>query len=151
MVLASGIALPALYTFDGFPRADFRSVVEIVSNRIPADGLVLHDNKLSYFPCQVLAPDLKQAFLPDEPGSMNDTLAPATQAALGITPAKDVETAVQDHSSVYFVVFRQAIQEYLDMGQAGHPTLSWLDQRYHRTEILEVGDLSVYVYQEGRE
>ncbi|HTX79951.1 MAG TPA: glycosyltransferase family 39 protein, partial [Longilinea sp.] len=95
-VLAAAVTLPYQYTFSEFPRSPYQSMVNSFQESVPTGSLVLHDNKLSFFPSYYYAPQLEQAFLPDVSGSSNDTLAPATQAAMGIFPVKDVQVATQD-------------------------------------------------------
>jgi hypothetical protein len=145
-VLAALIGLPAQAGFASFPRSPFESAGAALSAEVQPDEIVLHDNKLSYFPVRYYQPDLAQVFQPDAPGSGNDTLAEATQAALEIYPLRDLEAEAGDRPGVYFVVFTQAIREYDLMDPAGHPTLKWLDARY-RLEGREVfTDLEVYHY-----
>lgn len=95
MVVALGLAsLPYQYTFQEFPRSDYRGAMAFLEANLQPGDVVVHDNKLSYFPAHYYAPDLQQVFLPDEPGSFNDTLAPESEAAMGLYPAKDLASAV---------------------------------------------------------
>jgi hypothetical protein len=142
-VLAAVVALPSQYTFSNFPRSPYQSMVDSLQESSPAGSLVLHDNKLSFFPSHYYAPQLEQTFLPDVPGSSNDTLAPATQAAIGLYPTKDVQTAVQGKDNVYFVVYQETLDEYAQQGSSD-PALDWLNANYRNLGKLTFNDLIVY-------
>lgn len=148
-LIAAGIGLPYQYRYNDFPRSPYREAVQFIRGRMGPGQGVVHDNKLSYFPSRYYAPDLPQAFLADEPGSPNDTLALPTQQALGIFPEPDLMEAVNDYRGVYFVVFTRTIQEYQLMGNSEHPRLAWLKSRYPRWEKWQFNDLEVYYF--GRE
>ncbi len=111
-ILASVISLPAFYAFSSFPRSEFRAATAYLRQSAQPGDAILHDNKLSYFPSHFYDPTLEQSFLPDQPGSHNDTYALKSQQAMGIFPTAKVEQAVANHDRVWFVVFAQAIQEY---------------------------------------
>jgi hypothetical protein len=109
-------------------------------------ALILHDNKLSFFPCHFYNPDLPQYFLPDEPGSHNDTYAASSQQAMDIFPIKDLESITNGETSIQFVVFERAIQEYQKAGEQNHPVLEILEQHYHLDVIKKFNDLLVYQF-----
>jgi hypothetical protein len=67
--------------------------------------VIVHSNKLTFFPTHYYDRTLPQSFIADEPGSRSDTLAYPTQQALGLFATPDVETAVQGHERVWFVIF----------------------------------------------
>ncbi|HSB89199.1 MAG TPA: glycosyltransferase family 39 protein [Anaerolineales bacterium] len=146
ILLAAAVSLPAQYAYRSFPRSPFAGAAGYLESQVGPGAVVVHDNKLSYFPTAVYAPQLEQSFLPDEPGSHNDTLAPATQKAMGIFPASDLESAVRGASTVYFVVFQRAIDEYKAGGAADHPQLIWLRHHYSQEQLTRFGDLLVYVF-----
>ncbi len=74
-VLAACIALPYQYSFNEFPRSPFDQASTFLEQNIQPGDIVVHDDKLSYFPCLYFSRSLPQTFLPDAPGSSNDTLA----------------------------------------------------------------------------
>ncbi|MHB8934281.1 MAG: hypothetical protein ACYC6H_12525, partial [Bellilinea sp.] len=111
-----------------------------------ADDLIVHDNKLSYFPIHFYDPDLEQVFLPDEPGSHNDTYALASQQAIELFPADSLEDAVSEEDTVWFVVFSRAIEEYKGAGELTHPVLAELDKRYRLDQHNYFGDLEIYTF-----
>lgn len=137
------LALPTQYTFDEFPRSPYETAVEFLRARVRPGDVVLHDNKLSYFPMHYYGPDLPQAFLPDEPGSHSDTLASATQDAMGIWPVEDLQAATDGASRLWFVFFTRAVEEYVAMGLPDHPVLAALEQEWRQTDHAIFGDLEV--------
>ncbi len=149
LIMISLVSLPPLYSNDSFPRSPFQSAASYLTANIPPDSLVIHDNKLSYFPMAYYAPGLQQVFLPDAPGSQNDTLARATEVAMGITPQKDLSTAITGVQDVYFVVFTETIQEYQQMGMEQHPSLAWLDRNMKPEGHIVFNDLQVFEYKAG--
>jgi len=143
-ILSSIIGVSALLSHDTFPRSPFgEAAAYLRSTRVPGD-IVVHDNKLSFFPMHVYAPELPQVFLPDEPGSHNDTLAPATQWALGLTPAADVESAVGGADRVRYVVFQRALDEYVSTPAGQPPALTWLES--HATGAIRVAFNDLWIY-----
>jgi hypothetical protein len=145
-ILAAGIGLPAQAGYAAFPRSPFEAAGEELAKNLQPGELILHDNKLSYFPMRYYQPGLKQVFLADTPGSGNDTFAAQSQEAMQIFPAPNLETAVGESTRLYFVVFTQAIQEYDAMGGAEHPGMAWLDAKYRRESRQVFNDLEVYHY-----
>jgi hypothetical protein len=109
---AAVVGLPAELTYRTFPRSPFREAGTFLETTADNGDLILHSNKLSYFPMAVYHPALPQAFLPDLPGSHNDTLAEATQRALGLFPLADVDGAIDGAGRVRFVIFQRELDEY---------------------------------------
>jgi mannosyltransferase len=140
------LALPFQYTFNQFPRSPFQRMTESLRQVVNSSDVILHDNKLSYFPAAFYAPDLAQEFLPDEPGSHNDTLAPASQEAMRIYPVADLTEAVGNAQRVWFVVFEEAIQEYQSQGKIDHPVISELEMKYTLAQKQTFNDLLVYEF-----
>lgn len=140
------LALPTYYTFDEFPRSPYESATAFLRTRVRPGDAVLHDNKLSYFPMHYYGSDLPQVFLPDEPGSHNDTLAPATQDAMGIWPVEDLQTATDGASRLWFVFFTRAMDECAAMGLPNHPVLAALEQEWQQVEHVVFEDLEVILF-----
>jgi mannosyltransferase len=145
-ILAAGVGLPAQAGFASFPRSPFEAAGGALEQMLQPGEMILHDNKLSYFPMRYYHPELPQVFLADMPGSGNDTFAGGSQEAMQIFPARDLEAAVGDSSGLYFVVFSQAIQEYQAAGQAEHPVMAWLDDHFRRESSTVFKDLEVTHY-----
>ena len=144
------VSLPFQYTYAEFPRSPFEDACRYLQKSMVGKGnnaLVLHDNKLSAFPCIVYQPELQQSFLGDEPGSHNDTYAYASQAAMEIYPANSVQESVNHKSEVYFVVFDRAIEEYAQIDDRKHPVLEYLSSELTEKDVLQFGDLAVYHYE----
>ncbi len=143
--LTAALSLPSLYSFNEFPRSPFRQAVEFLNLPENQDAFVLHDNKLSYFPMRYYDENHDAAFLPDEPGSPNDTLALASQQAMGIYPQSDYLTAVSGKERFFFVVFKKAKEEFESIGQS-HPVLEVFSHQFLQTNITQIGDLVVYEF-----
>jgi mannosyltransferase len=133
-------------TYSGFPYAPFSQLTASLSERSEPDDIILHSNKLTYLPMHYYAPELEQHFIGDIPGSEEDTLAPATQAAMGIQASSDLPQAVSDAPRVWFVIFERAIAEYQDAGESTHPHLNWLSAHYDQHTVEQWGESFLYVY-----
>ncbi len=144
-VLAALLALPSKYTFDEFPRSPFRPAAKFLRAQLKTDDVILHDNKLSYLPMHYYARDLPQAFLPDEPGSHNDTLAPPTQDAMMIWPVEGLQDVSESASRLWFVFFTRAVDEWEERGKE-HPVLKRLEQEWHAVDRLTFNDLEVILF-----
>ncbi|RMH01440.1 MAG: hypothetical protein D6706_01740 [Chloroflexi bacterium] len=152
-LLWGGTAVVALlslfnhYTYQAFPRPPFAQATADLQAELATGDLVMHSNKLTFLPAQYYAPDLPQVFIVDPPGSGSDTLAEATQRALGIKAKaiENVETAVDSHSRVWFVIFQQAIEEFAEQGKP-HPHLAWLRAHYTETAVRQYNDLYIFQF-----
>lgn len=135
------------YTFAQFPRPNFQEAVTFLRERAAPDDVVLHSNKLTFFPMYYYDRTLPQTFLADPPGSGSDTLALPTQDVLGLHADKDVETAVGETRTIWFVIFEKEIEEY--GGADVHPALKWLraqSQVSDLREVIRVDDLLIYQF-----
>jgi 4-amino-4-deoxy-L-arabinose transferase-like glycosyltransferase len=141
---AAAIGLTAELTHRTFPRSPFREASGFLAATAADGDLILHSNKLSFFPMFVYDPTLPQAFLPDEPGSHNDTLAEATQAALGLLPAESIEGAVGGAQRVRYVVFQQELDEMARTAVGIPPALAWLFEAGGVPERTVFQDLWIY-------
>jgi mannosyltransferase len=141
------VALPYQYQFQAFPRSPFQQAAAYLENVIQPGDRVIDDNKLSGFPMRYYAPGLPEAYLPDIPLSGNDTLAPATEDAMGIHAANDLTSAVADSRRIYFVVFDQARNEYQEIGESEHPVIAQLRQKFPLMSQFNFGDLEIYRFE----
>lgn len=144
VVLSAVCTLPYQINFNGFPRSPFLQASIYLHSEVKDRDIVLHDNKLSFFPFEVYAPDLNSRFLADQPGSPNDTLAQQTRDALGLHPYSDPSTAVQGYPRVFFVVFQQTVTEYETGG--GHPVMESLGKLAGKPIVHPFGDLLILEY-----
>lgn len=139
----------AHFAYRGFPYAPFEPLAETLRADARAGDVILHANKISMLPETYYAPDLEQHYLADPPGSGSDTLARATQRVLGLLAEPDPAAAVGSAPRVYFLVFRQELEDYADLGFELHPALAWLGSHYRSVESSAWGDLQLYIF-EGR-
>jgi uncharacterized membrane protein len=146
-VLAALFSLPFYYTFNSFPRSPFNEAMNALRAHVKPGDVIVHDNKLSFFPAYFYAPDLPMKFIADVPGSHNDTYALESQKAMQLFPEPDLESAVQNAQRVYFVTFTETIDEYQALGEEQHPALRWLEERYTLAELWTYGDLLVLSYE----
>ena len=140
------VSLYTYYTYDLFPRSPYPQLVAFLRQQYRSGDVIVHDNKLSFFPSYYYDRELPQQFAPDPPGSGSDTLALPTQESLGLY-ATPLEEAVQGQSRVWFVIFQRAIDEYVKTGKSGHPDKLWLDEHYREKERRSFNDLDVYLYE----
>lgn len=143
-VAAAVMALPYQMAFEQFPRSPFAQAMGAISQNLEPGELIIHENKLSFFPSYYYAPELDQVFIADEPGSPNDTYAPASQKAIGLIPENSLKDAVREKASIYFVVFQKTISEYLEMGELEHPSLTWLRHQFVNEKLAQFGDVNIY-------
>jgi hypothetical protein len=141
------IGVPQQVSFAEFPRSPFQDAGAFLTSHLESNDVVLHDNKLSYFPMRYYWPELPEKFLPDAPGTPNDTYAPGSQVAMAIFPETDSGTAIGQAQRVYFIVFKETIQEYQAAGQADHPQLIDLRKSFGQTNIYTFQDLLIYEFE----
>jgi uncharacterized membrane protein len=133
-------------TYRGFPYAPFRQIGDFLEQVYKPGTVILHSNKLTMLPQVYYSPQLPQTYLADPPGTGSDTLALPTQRVLGLIAATDPELAVGDAEVVYFVIFKQEIQDYLDLGLQAQPALVWLQDNFSTVELREWGDLELFIF-----
>ena len=137
-----GFSLHYQYTYDQFPRPPYRSAVHYLRANYVGDSVIIHGSKLSFFPSYYWDRSLPQHFLPDTPGSPQDTLAEPTMQVLNLFPS-ELEYLAEGRERVYFVVFRKALDEALSLGKP-LPDLAWLEERFETESITSFNDLYVY-------
>jgi uncharacterized membrane protein len=147
--LAMG-ALAGLYqhiSYSGFPYAPYRELQTMLEHQVRPGDIVIHSSKLSLLAAFYFDSNLHQEFLADPPGGSTDTLAPVTQQVLGVVSEPTMQQAVGDASRVWFVIFDESIQEYIDAGEVTHPHIQWLDDHLSLQHVDEIGDLRVFLYE----
>ncbi len=142
------ISLVYYYPYAEFPRSPFKEAVAYLREHYRTGEAIVHDNKLTFFPCYYYDRDLPQAFVPDPAGAGSDTLALPTQEALGLF-ATPLEKATAGYERVWFVIFHKALEEewFRDLGYSEHPDVAWMEAHYHRVEVVTFNDLDVYLYE----
>jgi mannosyltransferase len=153
LLLPSGVIVVAAlvnhYSYAEFPRPPFDEAAAFLRSHYQPADVIVHSNKLTFFPTHYYDRSLPQGFIADEPGSPSDTLAYPTQQALGLFATSDIATATLGHERVWVVVFRREIEEYRAAGYAHHPQLAWLEQYYTLVSVTSFNDLDIYEYQSG--
>lgn len=137
--------LPTYYAYTEFPRSPFDQAAQMLRAQIQPGDVILHDNKMSFFPMYYYDRELEQTFLADPAGSGSDTLAIPTQRALNLY-ATSLETAIEGKSRVWFVIFQIAIDQASETGQ-WHSNLSRFDAMMNRRQVQECGDLRIILYE----
>jgi uncharacterized membrane protein len=133
-------------TYRDFPYGPFQALDRSLRERVEAQGVIVHSNKLSMLPAMLFDRDLSQSFLGDEPGSSADTLAAATQQVLRIEAETDIESATRDASQVWYVIYARSIAEYKAGGHKTHPDLEYLDAHYRLNAVEDWDGVQVYFY-----
>lgn len=141
------VSLVHHYSYAQFPRPPFDEAVAYLRENHQSGDAIVHDNKLTFFPCHYYDRDLPQAFMADPPGSGSDTLALPTQEALGLLASQTMEEATAGSQRVWFVIFQRAFAEYEGLGYPQPPHKAWLEERYHLVETMTFNDLNVYLYE----
>ena len=135
------------YSYAQFPRPPFDEAVAYLKENYQSGDAIVHDNKLTFFPCHYYDRELSQAFMADPPGSGSDTLALPTQEALGLLASRTMEDATADSQRVWFVIFQRAFAEYEGLGHPQPPNKAWLQERYRLVEMVSFNDLTIYLYE----
>jgi hypothetical protein len=148
LILAAAIA--AHYRYQGFPRAPWDQVEAYLQQNAQPEDLVLHDNKLTYFPMAVLSPRLEQDYLPDLAGIGSDTLAPATQRVLGQL-ALEPDQPIAPHERIWFLIFERTREDYRQAGFVDDPYWLLLAENHAPQPPIRFADLELvlFVQEEG--
>jgi mannosyltransferase len=144
--LLIAVSLGYQYTYSFFPRSPFRDANAYLREHVEPGDVIIHDNKLSFFPSHYYDRSLPQAYLGDAPGSPTDTLALPTQEVLGLLAQPDIGHATGEARRVWFVVFQRALDEARELG-VENPSKAWLEARYHLSSSIRYNDLVIYLYE----
>ncbi len=137
--------LPAYYAYAEFPRSPFQQAVRTLDARFQTNDVIVHDNKLSYFPMHYYNRALAQSFIADPSGAGSDTLALPTQRALGLY-ASSMQDSTVDKSRVWFIILQEALDQAKQEGHP-HPNKAWIDTHFTQISVTQFNDLNVYLYQ----
>jgi mannosyltransferase len=141
------ISLVHHYSYAQFPRPPFDEAVAYLRENRQSGDAIVHDNKLTFFPCHYYDRGLPQAFMADPPGAGSDTLALPTQEALGLPASRTMEEATVGSQRVWFVIFQRALAEYQELGHPQPPHRTWLEDHYRLIETVIFNDLDIYLYE----
>ena len=140
------IGYPYMISFSDFPRSEFKQAVEYLESEVEPETLILHDNKLSGMPSLYYSDNLNQKFLPDEPGSHNDTYAFGSQEAMQIFPLRNLHEGIDGVEHFYFIVFAKTLNEYQEMGEDQHPQIEAILQEFDLDNKINFGDLEIWEF-----
>ncbi len=148
VVAASAIALaalPYLYAAWGdWRRAPFTEANRFLRERYREGDLILHDNKLAFFPMHLYDRALPQEFMADPVGSANDTLAQTSKDAMGLFPV-EFDAVIQGHRRVWFVIFQTALDQ-AEEERHPHGNIARLEAKLDRGQVVSFGDLRIIQY-----
>ena len=145
IIAAASIGIYQHRTYKGFPYAPYRELTQYLAKKQDEDALILHSNKLSVLPAVYEARHLPQSYLADQKGG-TDTLALATQKVLGLLAEPDLQTVTQDRQKIYFLIFKESIEEYQQAGYETHPHLQWLEAHFQLKSQAAWDDLILYFF-----
>jgi uncharacterized membrane protein len=152
LTILAALAIATLvgyYRYQDFPRGPFDQLDARLRTQMRPGDVIVHSNKLTFFPAHYYDGSLPQSFVRDAPGSGADTLAQPTQQALGLY-ATTLQAATFGAQRVWLVMFQQAITEYQIVGRR-HPDLIWMDAHFSPAQVIVLGSLRVYVYERAGE
>ena len=142
----AGLGLYQRLTYSGFPYAPYQEMDHGLRKNLQPGDVIIHSNKLSLLPAIYFDRELPQSYIIDPPGSPTDTLLPATQEVLGLNPHPNLEIASRGAEHVWFIIFRESIEEFTVAGAPTHPHLAWLNDHFELDRVEEWGSLLVYLY-----
>jgi mannosyltransferase len=150
VVIASSLAVVAVallfqYNYAEFPRPPFQVADAYLGANARSGDVIVHDNKLSFFPMYFYDRGLLQAWLADPPDAGSNTLSPETMRVLGIVPTA-VADATHTATRVWFVIFQRAIDEASSDGVT-QANLAWFNQHYRQVGLQRFNDLDIYLYE----
>jgi len=153
-VIASLLPVPLLlagslwhqYTYAEFPRSPFREANAYLRGLYRTGDVIVHDNKLSFFPSHYYDRDLAQEYVGDAPGSATDTLALPTQEVLCLLAQPDMAHAAAGAPRVWLVTFQRALDEAEELGER-NANKAWLDSHYRLANLQKYNDLNIYLYE----
>lgn len=144
-ILFYGALLPFYYSAYGeWRRAPYAEANAFLRTQLRDGDVVLHDNKLTFFPMHYYDRALPQVFLADPPNSDNDTLARGSQEAMQLFPT-DFENALAGKTRVWFVMYQTALDEARE-ANVPHANLARLDKTFQRVQTNEYGDVRILLY-----
>jgi 4-amino-4-deoxy-L-arabinose transferase-like glycosyltransferase len=144
--LSSLLGIYQHLTYRDFPYGPFQALDRFLRERVEAQDVIVHSNKLSMLPALYFDPALSQSFIGDEPGSPADTLATATQQVLGLRAETSIESATRDARQVWYIIYTRSVAEVKAAGHKTHPDLEYLDANYTLQSVEDWDGLQLYIY-----
>lgn len=146
-IIISAVSLINFYRFNSFPRSEYKKLSQYLENEIKPENLIIHDNKLSFFPTIFYKESDNQVYIEDIPGSPNDTLATPSQKALGFMAVPSIEEYLEQ-KNVTYVVFQQTLNEYENLGFENPNLKSLFKQFGENYSIQTIGDILLYNFEQ---
>ncbi len=146
IVLTAAIGIHQHINFNRFPYGPYATVANNLENNVKTEDMIVHSNKLSYLPTFYYNTNLEQFYISDPKGSKTDTLAPATQTILNLKSLNDIKDIASSTKRIWYIIFQESINEYIDRGLNSHPDLEFLNKHYNLESIKEWGDIRIYLY-----
>jgi len=146
LIVAVALGLHGYYTYRGFPYAPFEDLLQVTEEEKGEGEVVLHADKLTALPAAYSGAPSPVRFLDDPPGSSTDTLSPGAQQLFGLKSYANVGEAVGGVEGVWFVLFRQEIEEYQAQGIAPHPMVEALGRIFRLAGEQAYGDVLLQHY-----
>jgi 4-amino-4-deoxy-L-arabinose transferase-like glycosyltransferase len=132
--------------YRGFPYGPFKEMTTFLHESTKPGDLILHSNKLSMLPAMYFDRTLPQTFIGDQPGGVTDTLASATQQVLGIEEEMDIISATGEAERVWYIIYQQSIDEFVQAGKSTHPDIDYLNTEFTLQADETWGDLQLFLY-----
>jgi 4-amino-4-deoxy-L-arabinose transferase-like glycosyltransferase len=133
-------------TNDGANMDAYQQISKVLAEQVKPGDRVIHSNKLTYLPVFYYDSTLPMNFIGDTPGSDTDTFLPATREVIGVEMASDMPSAVQGADRVWFVLLKEANEEYIEAGYPEHPHLQYLQENYEEISRQTYGDVLLYLF-----
>jgi uncharacterized membrane protein len=146
LLVGFGMGIYQHITYSGFPYGPYAALMANLRGSQQPGDVIIHSSKLSLLPSIYYDRSLAQSYVGDPPGSSQDTLALSTQQVLGLIAKPSIESAAGSAQRVWFIIFDQSNQEYIQNGSPLHPHLAWLMGHYCLVELKNWGDLRVYLF-----
>jgi len=144
--ISSVLGISQHLSYRDFPYGPFQELDISLRENMESQDVILHSNKLSLIPAILFDRRLPQTFMGDEPGSRTDTLAPATQQVLEIQAEKDIYSATDGATRVWYIIYERSIAEYQAAGHQTHPDIEYLDSYFNLKSTESWNGLQVFLY-----
>lgn len=132
--------------YSGFPYGDYAKINASLQEQSQTGDVIVHSSKLTYLPAFYFSPQLAQGFIADPPNSSVDTLSKGIRQTWDLTEYESIESATDDAERVWFIIFKQSIEEYTAQGLPTHPQLEYLETEFTLASLEEWDDIQVYLF-----
>jgi uncharacterized membrane protein len=145
LALSSLLGIYEHVTYRDFPYGPFQELDASLRQRVEAQDVVIHSNKMTMLPAMLFDREFPQVFVGDIPGSGSDTLASATQQVLQIKAEVDIQTATKDADRIWYVIYQRVIDEY-GGGNVTYPDFTYLNSHFTLQSTEAWDGLRVFLY-----